>query len=246
MTKNTESPDLRGKLIETATRLLEQQGPAAIQARAVARDAGVSTMAVYSSFGGMPELLQAVADQGYRELTAAFEKTPATADPVADIFRIALIYRTNARKNPHLYDLMFGLSTRGAYRAIELDSPSNRDARSAPYQLTYGYLVKAADRLVESGRVRADDPAVIAAQLWSFVHGFISLELAGYLAQFDDCVRQVLIPLGLNMAVGLGDSREQATASIAAAAKSLNLSVSELSVSKPRTSRKKSQSTPAA
>lgn len=241
MTKNTESPDLRGKLIETATRLLEQQGPAAIQARAVARDAGVSTMAVYSSFGGMPELLQAVADQGYRELTAAFEKTPGTDDPVADIFRIALIYRTNARKNPHLYDLMFGLSTRGAYRAIELDSPSNRDARSAPYQLTYGYLVKAADRLVESGRVRPDDPAVIAAQLWSFVHGFISLELAGYLAQFDDCVRQVLLPLGLNMAVGLGDSRERATESITAAARSF-----ELSLSKPRTSRKKSQSTPAA
>lgn len=241
MTKNTESSDLRGKLIETATRLLEQQGPAALQARAVARDAGVSTMAVYSSFGGMPELLQAVADQGYRELTAAFEKTPGTEDPVADIFRIALIYRANARKNPHLYDLMFGLSTRGAYRAIERDAPSNRDARSAPYQLTYGYLVKAADRLVESGRVRADDPAVIAAQLWSFVHGFISLELAGYLAQFDDCVRQVLLPLGLNMAVGLGDSREQATESIAAAAQSLGLLVS-----KPRPSRKKSQSTPAA
>lgn len=241
MPNDTSTSDIRGKLIETATRLLERQGPSAIQARSLAREAGASTMAVYSTFGGMPELLRAVADEGYRSLAAAFAGAPKTDDPVADIFRLALIYRSVARRNPHLYDLMFGLSTRGAYRAIELEATTNRDAQSVPYQVTYGYLVKAAERLLESGRVNPDDPSVIASQLWSFVHGFISLELAGYLVHFDDCAQRVLLPLGLNMAVGLGDSRERATASILAAAESLRTKSR-----KPVKARRQSRTQPAA
>ena len=39
-----------------------------------------------------------------------------TDDPVTDLFAMALITRELARANPHLYDLMFGLSTRATYR----------------------------------------------------------------------------------------------------------------------------------
>lgn len=218
MAKHPADSDLRSRLIDTAIGLLAEQGPSAIQARSIAKAAQVSTMAVYSSFGGMPELLGAVADHGFRVLVAAFEGASKTGDPVTDIFTLALTHRAVAKRNPHLYDLMFGLSTRGAYRAIELDSPAGSDTRSAAFQATYGHLIEASRRLVEAGRVRKDNPAVIAAQLWSFVHGFISLELAGHLIQFDDCVRDVLLPLGINMVVGLGDRPELARKSILAAA----------------------------
>ena len=58
-----------------------------------------------------------------------------------------------------------------------------------------------------------------SAQLWSFVHGFITLELA---ETFVDCcgpARQVLLPMGVNLSVGLGDTRERAQASHEAAAR---------------------------
>lgn len=213
--------DLRSRLIDTAIQLLAEQGPAAIQARSIAKEAQVSTMAVYSSFGGMPELLSAVADHGFRTLAAAFQGAPKTGDPVADIFILAMSHRAVARQNPHLYDLMFGLSTRGAYRAIELESPTSSATRSAAYQATYDQLYEAAGRLVEANRVRKDNPAVIAAQLWSYVHGFISLELAGHLVQFKDCVQEVMVPLGINMAVGLGDRPELARKSIAIASSAM-------------------------
>ena len=57
-----------------------------------------------------------------------------TEDPVADLFALALTCRRQARENPHLYDLMFGLSTRATYRPLESDvrlsghSPAFRDA----------------------------------------------------------------------------------------------------------------------
>ena len=60
------------RLVEAAIRLLAEQGPSAIKARTVASAAGLSTMVVYSHFGGIPELTRAVIDQGFKELDAAF------------------------------------------------------------------------------------------------------------------------------------------------------------------------------
>jgi hypothetical protein len=53
--------------------------------------------------------------------------------------------------------------------------------------------------------------------LWSFVHGFITLELAETFVGFDDPVRQVMLTMGVNLSVGLGDTRERAEASHKAA-----------------------------
>jgi hypothetical protein len=50
----------------------------------------------------------------------------------------------------------------------------------------------------------------VAAQLWSFVHGYITLELGAHFVEFDDAMMQVLLPMGVNFAVGLGDTRELA------------------------------------
>ncbi len=60
---------------------------------------------------------------------------------------------------------------------------------------------------------------MVAAQLWSFVHGFITLELAEALVECDDPARQVLLPMGVNLSVGLGDTRERAQASHETAAR---------------------------
>jgi hypothetical protein len=43
---------------------------------------------------------------------------PVTDDPIADLAVQALMCRRVARENPHLYDLMFGLSTRATYRPL--------------------------------------------------------------------------------------------------------------------------------
>ena len=207
------------RLVEAAIRLLAEQGPSAIKARTVAAATGLSTMVVYSHFGGIPELTRAVIDQGFKELDAAFSRLPVTDDPIADLAVQALTCRRVARENPHLYDLMFGLSTRGSYRPLQdSEFPSRVDVRrpSGPPTLTSS---EACARLVKSGRVRQQDPEGVAAQLWSFVHGFITLELAETFIGFDDPVRQVLLPLGVNISVGLGDTRERAEASHQTAAR---------------------------
>jgi AcrR family transcriptional regulator len=200
------------RLVRATIRLLAEQGPSAIKARTVAAEAGMSTMVVYSHFGGVPELIRAVLDHGFLELEQAFLQTPVTDDPVADLFGMALRTREIARANPHLYDLMFGLSTRATYRPTP-DKDVRRSGHSPAFQAAYVHLSDACARLVGSGRVQAQDPRVVAAALWSFVHGYITLELGDHFAEFDDPVGQVMLPMGVTFCVGLGDTTERARAS---------------------------------
>jgi AcrR family transcriptional regulator len=195
------------RLVEATLRLLAEEGPAQIKARSVAEAAGVSTQALYYHLGGLPELLQAVIDRGFRDLSSAFASMPSTTDPVTDVFAMALTTRRLARENPHLYDAMFGLSTRGTYRAPHSPAPG-LEARSAAFQSAYDQLVGTCRRLAEVGRVDPGvDAEVIASQLWSAVHGFITLELGGHLDQFPDPIRQILEATTVNIFVGLGDDR---------------------------------------
>jgi AcrR family transcriptional regulator len=167
---------------------------------------------VYHYFGGIAELVTAVADHGFRELDTAFSTLPVTDDPIADLFAMALACRRVARENPHLYDLMFGLSTRATYRPLG-ESDARRSGRSQAFRDAYVHVTRACERLVRSGRAAPQDPGVVAAQLWSVVHGYVSLELAEHFAEFDDPVEQVLLPMGVNFAVALGDTRARAEAS---------------------------------
>ena len=205
------------QLVSAAITLLADKGPAAIKARTVAEAAGLGTIAVYYHLGGLPELIQAVVDRGFQDLGAAFLEAPAGDDPVTSLFAMALESRRFAQANPHLYDLMFGLSTRGSYRPSHPAKSADR-SRAENFQKVYAHLVRGCSRLVASGRVRPDgDPEVLAHQLWSVVHGFVTLELGGHLSNFDDPVRQVLLPMMINIVVGMGDDPQSATASHTAA-----------------------------
>src|SRR5881396_2099230 len=146
------------RVVQATIRLLAEHGPSAIKARTVASASGLSTMAVYHHFGGIAELIRAVADRGFTELGRAFSQVPVTDDPIADLFAMALITRRVARENPHLYDLMFGLSTRRAtYRPLP-DSDVRSSGRSPAFRGAYVHLAEACARLVSSGRVGRQEP----------------------------------------------------------------------------------------
>lgn len=206
------------RLIRTTVRLLAEKGPSAIKARTIASATGLSTMSLYSHFGGIPELTRAVRDHGFRELDKAFARVPVTDDPIADLAGLTLTCRGVARANPHLYDLMFGLSTRATYRPQ--NEPGGRlGSQSQAFRGAYARVEEACVRAMSSGRIAQQETEVVAAQLWGFVHGFITLEMAEIFAECDDPIGRLLLPIGVNLAVGLGDTRERAQASHETAAR---------------------------
>lgn len=210
----TQQP-MDDRLIDATLDLLLQYGPSELKVRRITDAVGVSTITVYHHFGGMPELLQAVVKRGYRILRdALLDALAADDDPGVQLFVIALSVRDVAQRNPHLYDMMFGLSTRGTYRYI---GEKARGEASAHFKDAYAVFVEACDRLVDSGRIVVTDVEQVAAELWSAVHGFVTLEVASYFDHFDDPVNSVLAPLAVNHFVGMGDRRARAERSAAAA-----------------------------
>jgi AcrR family transcriptional regulator len=199
------------RLIDAAVVMLAEEGPAAIKARSVAAKAGMSSMVVYKYFGGVPELLNAAVDHGFNQIRDAFADAGTTDDPIADLFTMALITLSYARANPHLYDAMFGLSTRATYRPAT--DKRVRAGHSPAFHAAYAHVTAATARLDGVGELAIDDPMAAAGSLWSFVHGYIILELADHFAEFTDPVRQVLVPMGVTFCAGLGADRATALAS---------------------------------
>ncbi|WP_433782156.1 TetR-like C-terminal domain-containing protein [Actinomycetospora sp. CA-101289] len=164
----------------------------------------------------MPQLLTALVEAGFDRLATVFADRPKFDDPVAGFCDLALAYRGVARANPHLFDLMFGLSNPGGYRADQWASTpegaGGATRRSSYFDRAYEPLVRYARRAIAQGHLRDGEPEAIAAQLWSFSDGFVVLELAGHFAPFADPLREVLGPLATNLVVGLGDDPGHAAA----------------------------------
>jgi AcrR family transcriptional regulator len=219
----TTAPSGTARLVEATIALLDDEGPHAVRARAVASAAGTSTMALYGGFGGMPGLLRAVSDEGFERLGAAFRGAARTEDAVHDACLQALLYRSFARAHRHLFDLMFGLSAPGGVRPGPRDAAGDARGTSTAFDAAYRPIVEVAGRLVSTGRIATADPQAVAGQLWSFAHGFITLEMAGHHAHVADPLRDVMLPLGINVMVGLGDEPDRARRSTIAAAATAGL-----------------------
>ena len=167
----SDPSDVRGRLVEEAARILDEQGPAALSARRLAAGAGTSTMAVYTHFGGMGPVVDAVATEGFRRLIAAVDEVERGDDPLQDLLAMAVAYRSNALANPHLYAVMFG--------AVSVRGLGGRGADPEVAEAAFAQLASAVERAMDSGGLRADDPRAVAAQFWSALHGYMMLELAG-------------------------------------------------------------------
>jgi AcrR family transcriptional regulator len=207
------SLNTRDRLVAAALTVLERDGPAAIQARTLAGAIGASTMAVYTNFGGMAELIEAVMNEGFARFAEHVRRVPHTDDPVADLMAGGLAYGEFAMHNPQLYRLLFGLTDLGQIhkRSAEAATPWNLaeavDALSVP--------VSAVERVIEAGRIRPQDPVSAATQILSATHGFVLLAMSRLIDPQGP--HEVMAPLAINLMVGLGDTRRRAERSLAAA-----------------------------
>jgi AcrR family transcriptional regulator len=192
---------MRDRLVHAAIRLLVDEGPAAVQARRIAREVGGTTMAVYHHFGGMPRLLAAVREEGFRQLYNRLVAVPTTDDPMIDLYQLAMAYREAALARPNLYELMFGRS-----------SADDQPPTSA--NENYAFMHAKIQRAIDLGRIRPADPVAVAAQMTTLLHGYVSLEIAGHLSALDDSLNQVLLPLSTSLLISLGDDPSRVAESL--------------------------------
>jgi AcrR family transcriptional regulator len=182
-------------MLDAAARLLGEQGPDAVTARRLAAEIGTSTMAVYTHFGSMDDVLLQLWRKGFARFGAALDAPPATDDPVADWMAQGWAYRRFALENRHLYRVMFG-----GVVTVPADDPGDQAAARA----TFTSLLTRLQRAVEADRFRIPDLSLAGQVVWGTVHGRVTIELEGYdsalghepVAVYAECMRCLAVAFG--------------------------------------------------
>jgi AcrR family transcriptional regulator len=192
--------------VRAALELLETDGPEAMTTRRVGQRIGASSMAVYSEFGSMGALVGAVVTEGFAQLGATLDALPRTADPVSDLWEVALAYRAFALAHPHLYAAMFGISAPGGYR------------RSGDELLlgagTFQGTVDLARRAADLGRFVHGTSYSMGLTEWTWLHGWVANELSGYPTIYPGDPIDHMRAGFMAVARGFGDSDEAVRASL--------------------------------
>lgn len=205
---NTESTP-RDRLLAAALRLLEDEGPEALQARRLAAEIGASTMAVYTHFGGMRQLIEAVALEGFVRFGGRLGRVRETSDAVADLLELGVAYHDYAVANPQLYRMMFSVTAPAGVRLPGLDMHDLMGSGGFPEgREAFGHLVRHVARVIEAGTGTGEDSVSAASQIWSAAHGYVLLEIAGYFGGEERGALDVYLPLAVKVIAGLGHPAE--------------------------------------
>jgi AcrR family transcriptional regulator len=175
-------------VLAATIKLLREHGPSGVTVRNVAAAVGVSRQVVYTQFGSLGGLIDALYREGFNQLLSA--ATGITDTGVAGVIAHGLAYRRFALANPELYQVMFERPFRG-----HTPSPESRAAALAAFE-------PLVDAVGSTGR-DPEQARSLALTLWAAGHGLVHLELQGYFSSEPTTeARYVTIVNGV-----LGDAR---------------------------------------
>jgi AcrR family transcriptional regulator len=173
---------LRERLLASAERAVAQNGADAMSVRAIAADAGTSTKAVYTIFGGRQELVAELVRRATASFEASQDAVGVTDDPAMDFLGLGMAYWDWSIANPHLYAIMFGTAL-GTF----VPEPEDLSASRA----TFHHAVDACQRCADAG-ITDMPPELLAYSGWAAVHGAVSLELARRSPIPEEAVRETV------------------------------------------------------
>ena len=190
--------ELTAEITDAARRQLAEVGAAGLSLRAVAREVGMVSSAVYRYFPSRDDLLTRLIIDGYDDLGAAAEDADdPTAAPAARWLAVCRAVRGWAKAHPHEYALLYGSPVPG-YQA-----PKDTVPAASRVGIVLGRILGEAARTGalppaagerDPGLVSDDAVAVLGGEhpslddavrvralfAWSAIYGTISFELFGH------------------------------------------------------------------
>jgi AcrR family transcriptional regulator len=165
----TPSADVERELLAAAEAVLVRDGPGGLTVRAVAAEAGIAPMGVYNRLGGKDGLVDALLIRGFDRLRAAIE-AGREPDMLARLRSCGLRYRQFALANPNFYAIMFEDAIPREHESAEVEEHAHA---------SFAALVRIVELAAAAGVIAAYNPLEAGQQIWSAVHGAVSLELKG-------------------------------------------------------------------
>ena len=192
--------ELTHEIKEEARRQLAVEGPQKLSLRAVARELGMASSALYRYFPSRDDLLTALIIEAYDALGGAVERAAGAVRPRSDTRArwraAATTVRAWARSHPHEYALLYGTPVPGYSAPQETVAPAARVALvltgllqdtvgrfeiPAPVRPLRGPLAEQMAGLA-AGVAPGLPPALLARGIaaWAQLYGMVSFELFGH------------------------------------------------------------------
>ncbi|MET4780625.1 TetR/AcrR family transcriptional regulator [Glaciihabitans sp. UYNi722] len=151
----------RRLITSTARALAEKESWDVVTTRRLSAEIEYSQPVIYKHFASLEDLAEAVALEGFDELTDALTHARRDASPEDAVGAVARAYTSYAIENPALYDVMFTRVTRLSFGG---------DDAPPPLPAAYGEL-RAAVAMIAVER----DIDILTEVLWAALHGLIML-----------------------------------------------------------------------
>ena len=162
--------NLRSDLLRVARDEIGRHGAEAVSLASLARLAGVSQPAPYRHFADRDALLEAVAAEGFDQLTGELAEASADRVPRDALNAIAHAYLTFGEANIEIYRLMFASHlTPRARSGSDLDTASGK---------AFALLRTAMSAMSPAASV--DDDAYL---VWGQLHGLVMLKADGFITR---------------------------------------------------------------
>jgi AcrR family transcriptional regulator len=164
-------------VLDAAEALVGSEGFSGLSVRRLASALGVSRQVVYTHFGGLEGLWNALYRRGADRLAArvaALDETPGT---VAHVHAASHAYVAAARQSPHLFQLVFARPVPD----FDPDADARRVGRAA-----FGVVVwvcgcwLAGEEVPREAAWASPEAVGLARVLWACVHGHVVIEAAGH------------------------------------------------------------------
>ena len=139
--------------------------------RRVAASVGITAMAVYRHYPDRKGLLNALADEGFRELAERLAAVRQTGSLEERLMRLLDVNLTFGLENPRLFELMF-LSPREGARQF----PRDFAAGKSPTANQFADLIEEG---IASGRFRETDVWAVVFETGALWQGLMMLYLGG-------------------------------------------------------------------
>lgn len=192
-------------ILATGRRQLGEVGPSALSLRAVARELGMASSAVYRYFPSRDDLLTALVVQIYNELADTLEAADGAVARRADFtgrwLRLATGLHDWARAHQHDYALVYGSPVPGYAAPQTTVEPAGRvtglmikllaDVQSAGQAPDPNPVPRPVRRAIAglregTGAQTSDDLLLRGLRAWGALLGAINLELFGHLYRAVD------------------------------------------------------------
>lgn len=170
--KERDKEEMKKLITMAAMNMFLEDGYAKTSIRNIADAIEYSPGTIYLYYKDKDELLYEVQHQAFLKLIEAFKVHAASADPLTRLVQLGKTYLSFGLENPELYDLMFIIRA-----PMNVDQECHKDNSDE----CFGYVLACLKECMAKDLLIFEDPLQAALQVWSMMHGLVSLHIRGRL-----------------------------------------------------------------